>query len=87
MIVGWTPSDKASGFRSLLLGINRAGELRYAGKVGTGFDMAEIDRLMKRMLPLGRKRVTVEAPRAAVRGSHWIEPRLVAEIVACERSS
>jgi hypothetical protein len=35
-------SDKARGFRSLILGVNENGKLRYAGKVGTGFDTAEI---------------------------------------------
>jgi bifunctional non-homologous end joining protein LigD len=87
VIVGWTPSDKARGFRSLLLGVNREGKLHYAGKVGTGFNSAEIDRLMKRMLPLERKRATVQAPRAAVRSAHWIEPRLVAEIAFTEVTS
>jgi bifunctional non-homologous end joining protein LigD len=87
VIAGWTPSDKARGFRSLVLGVNEDGKLRYAGKVGTGFDMAEIGRLMKRMAPLERKRPTFDAPRAAVRGTHWLEPRLVAEIAFTEVTS
>ena len=37
IIIGWTPSDKSRGFRSLLLGVHEDGRLRYAGKVGTGF--------------------------------------------------
>ncbi|GFE77545.1 DNA ligase D [Novosphingobium sp. TCA1] len=84
VIVGWTPSDKQRGFRSLLLGVNENGKLRYAGKAGTGFTADEIDRLMEIMAPLERKAPTVEAPRAAVRGAHWIEPRLVAEIAFVE---
>jgi bifunctional non-homologous end joining protein LigD len=84
IVVGWTPSDKNRGFRSLLLGVNKAGKLVYAGKVGTGFDVAETDRLLKRMLPLERKRAPIGAPRAAVRGARWIEPRLVAEVAYTE---
>jgi len=84
VIVGWTPSDKQRGFRSLLLGVNEAGKLRYAGKAGTGFTADEIERLMEIMAPLVRKSPTVEAPRAAVRGAHWIEPKLVAEIAYTE---
>lgn len=84
VIVGWTPSDKQRGFRSLLLGVNENGKLRYAGKAGTGFTAEEIERLMEIMVPLERKEPTVEAPRAAVRGAHWIEPRLVAEIAYTE---
>jgi bifunctional non-homologous end joining protein LigD len=84
VIVGWTPSDKGRGFRALLLGLHEDGKLRYAGKVGTGFGMATIDDLMARMKPLERKVPTVEAPRAAVRGAHWITPKLVAEIAFTE---
>ena len=87
VVVGWTPSDKARGFRALLLGVNENGKLRYAGKVGTGFDGAEIGRLLKRMKPLERATATVSAPRAAVRSAHWIEPRLVAEIAYTEETT
>lgn len=84
VIVGWTPSDKQRGFRSLLLGVNEDGKLRYAGKAGTGFTGDEIERLMEIMAPLEQKTATVEAPRAAVRGAHWIKPKLVAEIAYIE---
>ncbi|WP_420141365.1 DNA ligase D [Sphingomonas sp.] len=84
VIVGWTPSDKGRGFRSLLLGLHEDGALRYAGKVGTGFGMATIEELMQRMKPLARKTAPVTAPRAAVRGAHWITPKLVAEIAFTE---
>jgi len=84
VIVGWTPSDKQRGFRALLLGVNEDRKLRYAGKVGTGFNADEIEKLMGLMAPLEVKSPTVEAPRAAVRGAHWIKPRLVAEIAFME---
>jgi len=87
VIVGWTPSDKARGFRALLLGVNDKGRLRYAGKVGTGFDGAEMARLLKRMKPLQQARPTVTAPRAAVKGAHWLAPKLVAEIAYTEETS
>lgn len=87
VIVGWTPSDKARGFRSLLLGVNDKGKLRYAGKVGTGFDGAEMSRLLKRMAPLEQKSPTVSAPRAATKGAHWLKPSLVAEIAYTEETS
>jgi bifunctional non-homologous end joining protein LigD len=84
VIVGWTPSDKSRAFRSLVLGIHDQGKLRYAGKVGTGFSMDEILRLMEIMTPLEQKDPTVSAPRAEVRGTHWLKPRLVAEIAYTE---
>ena len=84
VVVGWTPSDKRRGFRSLLLGVNEGGELRYAGKVGTGFSGALIEELTAQLEKLERKTPTVAAPRAAVRGARWASPKLVAEIAFTE---
>ncbi|MBB3348587.1 DNA ligase D [Sphingomonas sp. BK069] len=84
VVVGWTPSDKRRGFRSLLLGVNESGELRYAGKVGTGFSGALIEELTAKLEKLERKTPTVAAPRAAVRGARWVSPKLVAEIAFTE---
>jgi bifunctional non-homologous end joining protein LigD len=87
VIVGWTPSDKSRAFRSLILGVHDGGELRYAGKVGTGFGMDEILRLMAQMQPLEQAEATVNAPRAEVRGAHWLRPSLVAEIAFTEMTN
>jgi bifunctional non-homologous end joining protein LigD len=84
VIVGWIPSEKNRGFKSLLLGVHEDGTLRYAGKVGTGFDHALMDELRERMDALARDTATVSAPRAAVRGARWIAPDLVAEIAYAE---
>jgi bifunctional non-homologous end joining protein LigD len=84
VILGWTPSDKQRGFRALLLGVHDKGKLRFAGKVGTGFTAEEIARLMALMAPLEQKTASVDAPRAAVRGAHWIRPSLVAEVAYME---
>lgn len=88
VIIGWTTSDKQRGFRALLLGTWVGDTLHYAGKAGTGFTMARIDELMEKMKPLERKTAPVDdAPRAAVRGAHWIEPKLVAEIAYTETTA
>jgi bifunctional non-homologous end joining protein LigD len=87
VIAGWTESDKDRGFRSLILAVHERGKMRYAGKVGTGFTMTAIDRLLKRMQPLARSTPTVAAPRAAVKGANWIEPKLVAEVAFTEMTS
>ena len=84
VIVGWLPSTKSRGLRSLLLGVHDGGTLRYAGKVGTGFDAATMDDLRTRLDKLARKTATVEAPRAAVKGAHWVKPELVAEVAFAE---
>jgi len=84
VILGWRESDKARGFRSLLLGLNEGGVLRYAGRVGTGFSADDIDRLREKMRPLERATPPAEVPRAAARGVHWVTPRLVAEVAFTE---
>ncbi|MDE0946287.1 MAG: DNA ligase D [Sphingobium sp.] len=84
VIVGWLPSDKRRGFRSLLLGVHDKGTLRFAGKVGTGFSADEMERLLKLMAPLAQKTPTVDAPRAAVRQARWITPKLVVEVAFAE---
>lgn len=73
-MVGWTPSDKSRLFRSLILGVYEDGVLRYAGKVGTGFDNQEIIDLMAVMTPLEQEAPTVKAPRAEVRGRIGCDP-------------
>lgn len=87
VVVGWTPSDKSRLFRSLILGVSEDGVLRYAGKVGTGFDNQEIIGLMVVMAPLEQEAPAVKAPRAEVRGAHWLRPKRVAEIAFSEMTN
>ena len=84
VIVGWLPSDKKRGFKSLLLGVREGKNYRYAGKVGTGFDQTLMDDLRTKLDALARKTPTVDAPKAAVRGALWVTPKLVAEIAFAE---
>ena len=88
VIVGWTPSSKSRGFAALLLGLNGPDGLVYAGKVGTGFDTATMLDLRERLEKIERKTPTVTVPknlgRAAVRGAHWVSPKLVAEVAYAE---
>ena len=87
VIIGWQASDKRKGFRSLHLAARDGRKLTYAGKVGTGFNTAMILDLSERMKPLAIDEPPVEVPRAARRGSHWIEPKLVGEIAFTEFTS
>ncbi len=84
VIVGWQASDKRRGFRSLHLAVREGGRLRYAGKVGTGFDARKIEDLSERMRPLALDAPPLDVPRAMRRGSTWIEPTLVAEVAFTE---
>jgi bifunctional non-homologous end joining protein LigD len=84
VIVGWQASDKRRGFRSLHLAVREGGKLTYAGKVGTGFDTALIESLSETMAPLAVEKPPLEVPRAMLRGSHWIKPKLVGEVAFTE---
>ena len=80
IIVGWSESDKRRGFRSLLLAVREGRKVRYAGKVGTGFDGQMIESLMERMAPLEVDKPPLDVPRSETKGAHWLKPELVAEI-------
>ena len=84
ILVGWSESDKRRGFRSLLLGLREGRALRYAGKVGTGFDTKMIESLMERMASLKVGKAALDVPRSEQKGAHWLKPELVAEIAFTE---
>jgi bifunctional non-homologous end joining protein LigD len=85
VVIGWTESAaRTRGFKSLLLGLNEDGALRYAGKVGTGFDAQTLDDLRARLDRLQRARPVVAVPREAAGGAHWVKPELVAEVAFAE---
>ncbi len=85
VIIGYVESDKAGrDLRSLAVGLNEDGRLRYAGRVGTGFDAATREMLMAKLKPLTRKTAPAEVPRVAARGVTWVAPKLVAEIAFAE---
>ncbi len=81
VVGGYTePDGSRKGFGALLLGLyDESGELRYAGRVGTGFGAETLAQLAARLARL-RRDVSpfVRAPRAA--GVHWVAPELVAEV-------
>jgi len=85
VILGYIESEKAGrDLRSLAVGLNENGKLRYAGRVGTGFDANTRAMLLEKLKPLARKTAAAEVPRAAVRGVRWVTPKLVAEVAFAE---
>ncbi|MEV6880234.1 non-homologous end-joining DNA ligase [Amycolatopsis sp. NPDC051128] len=80
VIGGFTdPQGARHGFGALLLGYHEDGGLKYAGKVGTGFDGRLLASLHTRL----RERETSRSPFAGPvkeRGAHWVRPDLVAQI-------
>jgi bifunctional non-homologous end joining protein LigD len=79
VIGGFTePQGSRAGFGALLVGYYEGKTLRYAGKVGTGYDDAFLRDFRKRMERLKRKTCPF-AGTVKEKGVTWIEPKLVGE--------
>jgi bifunctional non-homologous end joining protein LigD len=89
VIGGYTdPQGSRTGFGALLLGVYDNGELRYAGKVGTGFDTKTLSSIYKLLKAREQDRPAfVNPPRGYdAKGAHWVRPDLVAEVSFTEWS-
>jgi bifunctional non-homologous end joining protein LigD len=81
VIGGFTaPQGSRTDFGALLVGHWDDGRLRYAGKVGTGFDQATLHELGGRLRELERDDPPFADVHPIPRGTHWVEPELVAQI-------
>jgi bifunctional non-homologous end joining protein LigD len=80
VVGGFTdPQGSRAGFGALLIGYHERGELRYAGKVGTGYDHATL-RALRATLD------TMLVPESPFTGeireptAHWVRPELVVQV-------
>ena len=82
VIGGFTaPQGSRTDFGALLLGVYDGGDLRYAGKVGTGFDTETLHELGARLGALRTDRPAF-AGAGAIKERHvtWVRPDLVAQV-------
>ena len=89
VVVGYTdPKGARSAFGALLLGLHDrdSGELRYAGKVGTGFNETTLKSILAQLKPLQVKKAAVVNPPSGfeAKGVHWLKPNLLAEVAFAE---
>src|SRR5260370_454443 len=95
IVVGWSdPEGGRHRIGALLLGYYTPdGKLIYAGRVGTGMPVAELERLWQRLHPLAVTKMPLSAPRR--RGGrlgsplvlsrvHWVRPEMVVEVSYAE---
>ncbi len=83
VVIGFTePAGQRHGFGALLIGYyDIDGGLRYAGRVGTGFNDTQLSELRQRLDAIERRERPVALPKGvSARGVHWTKPRLVAEL-------
>jgi DNA ligase D-like protein (predicted ligase) len=91
VVIGWTHPEGARQFLgALLLGYyDRDGRLVFAGRVGSGINQAELQRLSRKLQPLAADKMplAMPPPRNSRFGSplelsrvHWVRPELVVEV-------
>jgi DNA ligase D-like protein (predicted ligase) len=91
VVIGWTDPEGARPYLgALLLGYyDPGGRLTYAGRVGTGINQAELERLWRKLQPLSISKMPLDVPppRSTRFGSplvlsrvHWVRPEAVAEV-------
>ena len=80
VVGGWTRgTGKAVDLGALLVGVYEDGALRYAGKVGAGFNTAIRQELLAAIAPLAADAspFAIPPPRAVSRNALWLRPELV----------
>jgi bifunctional non-homologous end joining protein LigD len=81
VVGGWLEGEGGRSGRlgALVVGFYEDGQLRYAGRVGSGFDDAELKRVGGLLEPLARADSPFEG-RQPPRETHFVEPELVARV-------
>ena len=84
VIGGYTaPEGRRLHFGALLVGLYEGRQLRFAGKVGTGYSEEVLADLARKMAPLAARNPPFEpAPRES--SVTWLRPKLVAQIAFAE---
>jgi bifunctional non-homologous end joining protein LigD len=84
VVGGWAPGEgrRAGNLGALYLGYHEGGALRFAGRVGTGFDDVELLRLSALLADRRRLDCPFDPPPPAKdrRVGRWVEPDLVVEV-------
>jgi bifunctional non-homologous end joining protein LigD len=81
VIGGFTaPQGSRTDFGALLVGHFDGDTLLYAGKVGTGFDRSTLSELGAQLRDLESEDNPFADVHPIPRGTHWVEPQLVAQI-------
>ena len=81
VIGGFTePAGSRTDFGALLVGYHEDGQLRYAGKVGTGYSAVTLRDLGARLRALEMPKSPFVDARPIPRGTHWTRPELVGQV-------
>ncbi|WP_231967814.1 non-homologous end-joining DNA ligase [Thermanaeromonas toyohensis] len=86
LILGYQPGTGRRSLGALLLGEYQDGRLVYRGKVGTGFDQEEEQRLLMELEKLPSISPPFAEPVPGLTRPRWVEPRLVCEVEYLEET-
>jgi DNA ligase D-like protein (predicted ligase) len=88
VIGGYTaPQGSRERLGALLVGYYDGSSLRYAGKVGTGYDRRTLEHLHQRLVPLHRTTSPFSEGPAPANDVQWVTPKLVGEVGFSEWTS
>lgn len=90
VIVGWSPGsgNRDGTVGSLLMGVWDNDELKYAGKVGSGFTDRALRDAHAKLAKIERRTPQVtDVPAVDARGAHWVSPVYVGEVSYAEWTS
>jgi bifunctional non-homologous end joining protein LigD len=88
VIGGYTaPQGSRERLGALLVGYYDGRALRYAGKVGTGYDRRTLEDLHRRLVPLHRPTSPFSEGPAPAGDIQWVDPKLVGEVGFSEWTS
>ncbi len=81
VIGGWTdPQGSRQHLGALVLGYHAKGALKFAGKVGSGFDTATAAALHRALAPLASDECPFADAPKSLRRAHWVRPELVCDV-------
>jgi bifunctional non-homologous end joining protein LigD len=88
VIGGYTaPQGSRERLGALLVGYYDGSALRYAGKVGTGYDRGTLEDLHRRLVPLHRPTSPFPEGPTPAGDIQWVDPKLVGEVGFSEWTS
>lgn len=83
VIGGFTaPKGSRQHLGALLVGLYDGPQLRYVGKIGTGFTQETLEMLSQKLERLRTKKSPFDPP--PIRDATWVRPKLVAQLVYAE---
>ena len=82
IVGGWTePRGSRPFFGSLLLGVvDEQGELRYVGRVASGFTDAQLGLIWKQLRALKTKSPPFPVVPDTIERAHWVKPKLAVQV-------